>query len=82
MKPFDVPADGYYSPQQLSTRLFQLDLQVANLAALVRSLYADVKGDHKHVEEIDAILVDLQSQIRACAAQHEKKTDDIQGVPV
>lgn len=82
MKPLEMPPEGYYSPQQLSSRLFQLDLQVANLAAMVRNLYVDVKGDHKHVQEIDTILADLQVQIRACAAQHEKKTDDVQGVPI
>lgn len=75
----EFPQQGYYSPQELSTRLFQLDLQVCNLAMMVKRLYTEVHGDHAHIAEIDALLRDMQAQINACRAQHDK---DIDGVPI
>jgi hypothetical protein len=75
----EIPKDGFYSPQQLSSRMFQLDLQVCNLATMVKRLYQEVHGDHKHIEEIDALLRDMQAQIHACRAQHDK---DIEGAPI
>jgi hypothetical protein len=78
-KNLELPSEGYYSPQQLSTRLFQLDLQVANLAAMVKRLYQEVHGDHKHINDIDVMLLDLQNQIHACRALHDK---DIEGAPI
>jgi hypothetical protein len=81
MERMELPAAGYYSPQELSTRLFQLDLQVVNLAAMVKRLYIEVNADHKHIAEIDALMADMQAQIRSCASQHEVRRD-IEGAPV
>jgi hypothetical protein len=73
MERLEVPKEGYYSPQQLSSRLLQLDLQVMNLATMVKNLYVEVKGDHTHIGQLDAMVADMQAQIHACAAKHENK---------
>lgn len=55
----------YYSPQKMATRLFQLDLQVENLKQFVR-LHAD------QMNGLTVQLMDLQHQIRQCAARHDE----------
>jgi hypothetical protein len=75
----EFPSQGFYSPQELSTRLFQLDLQVSNLAMMVKRLYTEVHGDHAHIAQIDALLADMQAQIRECRGLHDK---DIEGAPI
>lgn len=57
--------ENYYSPQAMATRLFQLDIQIENIKHILRMHIEQLKA-------VDVAVLDLQHQIRACAARHDE----------